>query len=101
MAETIAQKSGQNHDALVVGRSGKPGLALYIDNAGQAQRHGGGNPRRTSKCVAAHVDHRQAVDLADLGAFQIDDNDALGDQAAQFLLDVVKPQDGSASARST
>src|ERR1700722_18498899 len=90
LTEAAAQKTAQNHDALVVSRTGKPRLAFDIDKPRLPERYGRGNTRGPPEAVATDVEHGQPVDLADACAVEMDHQRADCDEAANFLLDEIQ-----------
>ena len=55
------------------------GLALDVDDAAGPQPHARGDPARPTEGKRPELQHREAVDLADLGAVGIDQHDAAVD----------------------
>ena len=65
-------------------------LALDIDDAAAPHESLGGDARRLAEAEIAHLINRQAVDLTDRRALDIDQNGSLGDQLLETLLDQIE-----------
>ena len=72
-------------------RAGELDLALDVDHAGLAGVDPGGDARGPAEGMIAEADHRQAVDLPDLGAVGIHHDGAVFVQLLHPLLDAVDP----------
>src|SRR5262249_24842334 len=93
LPESGAQKSAQDHHALVVGGAGEARFALDVDDARLPHRDGRGDPRGPAEAVAADIEHGKPVDLPDRAALDVHHQDAASDKAADFLFDESPPQD--------
>src|SRR6202022_4265098 len=68
------------------------GLAFDIDDARLSERNRHGHARGAAKAVTTDIEHGQSIDLADADTVAIDDDGAVGNQAANLFLDKVEPQ---------
>src|SRR5579863_9295116 len=92
LGKARAQKSREDHHALVVRRARKPRLALDVDKARLAERDRGGDARGTTERVAADVEHGEPVDFADRAAVDANHQRAVRNKATNLLFNKVSTQ---------
>ena len=86
MCELGPEIAGQDEHALVVGTAGEVGLALDINDAPAAGRHGGGDLSGVPEPVITQVINGQPVQLSDAGSVNIDHDYPVADQLTDLRL---------------
>src|SRR5690606_21444675 len=72
---TAGKIAPQDHDALGVERPTELHLALDVHHPALPHAYAGGNPARAPERECAELEDREPIDLPDLGAFRVDEDD--------------------------
>src|SRR5262249_45041174 len=85
----VAQKAGNDVDALVVEAPAQIGFALDVDDSGLTQRGGSSNSHRLAKCVSTNLQNTEAVHLTNTLPGYVDQKRAFFDHFANASLNQI------------